>query len=80
MSESAAQHYNHLRDIWFRAYSEMRQYMIRMDGGSARAVGAIVQDIVNAGPKHHDWPDTGAALFIKNDPELWHELANSRRR
>lgn len=73
-------HYNNLRNIWFEAYSTMRAYMIGMDGDSARAVGKIVQDIVDAGPKHHDWPDTGAALFIRRDPELWHELANSRRK
>jgi hypothetical protein len=35
---------------------------------------------ITDGPSKHDRPDTGAALFFHNDPELWHELANSRKK
>ncbi len=71
--------YRALRDSWFAFERQMMLDLQLLDGDTSRAVGRIVQDIVDAGPSHSDWPDTGAALFIRNDPDLWHELADSRK-
>lgn len=73
------EHYNHLRDIWFRAFTESRDYLRGLDGNTSRAIGKIVDDIIKDGPQKHRWPDTGVAWFIRHDPDLWHEVADSRK-
>lgn len=79
-SMGPVEHYNHVRNLWLEAFLEIRLYLHKLDGDTSRAVGRIVRDIVDSGPSHNDWPDTGAALFLRHDPDLWHELANSRKR
>ncbi len=73
------QHWEALRAEWLEFFTRMRTRLQKIDGDTSRQIGGIVHKIVEEGPKKHDWPDTGAALFFKRDPQLWHELADSRK-
>jgi hypothetical protein len=72
--------WDELRNEWLAFFTTMRLKLMALDGNTSREIGGIVQQIITDGPSKHDWPDTGAALFFHNDPELWHELANSRKK
>jgi hypothetical protein len=72
-------HFDVLRASWLEYFTQTRLYLQKLDGETSRALGRAVLDIVNDGPSKHDWLDTRVALFLHNDPELWHELANSRK-
>jgi hypothetical protein len=83
MSETTltpAEHFAAVRAIWLAALRSTRVYLGRLDGETSRSVGRIVLDIVNAPALDPNWADRGAALFVRGDPDLWHEIADSRKR
>ncbi len=73
-------HFETIRAHWLDFYTTTRLSLQALDGDVSRALGRYVQDIIDAGPNHPDWPDSGTARFLHGDPDLWHELANSRKK
>jgi hypothetical protein len=68
-----------IRDGWLQLHSLVLERLKSLDGDTTRQIGGIVEKIVQDGPSKHLWPDTGCALFLRRDPDFWHELANSRK-
>jgi hypothetical protein len=81
--EEAVKHFRRVRDEWFFAFSQIRLYLHNLDGDTSRAVGKLIQSIIDGEKTGEtdasDWPTVSAAKFIHSDPDLWHEVADSRK-
>jgi len=76
-------HFAKLSEIWRDAYNEMHAYLRALDGETSRKLGKYVAEIVEADKTPGcplSWNDISTARLIHGDTELWHQLANSRKK
>jgi hypothetical protein len=73
-----------IRTDWLVFYTQVRQFLHGLDGDLSRGIGTVVMIILDAQESgetnNHDWPTVATAWFLKGDTELWHEIADSRKK
>ena len=76
--------FEYVRIEWMIFYNGILSYLRGLDGDLSRRVGRVVQTIIDAEKNgktdHMDRLTIDTARLLFNNTELWHEIANSRKR